>query len=406
MKINEKDILDFKKNITMNDEVIKISDTSFNMDKPSISILIIVKNEERTIKRCINSVLNNIDESDELIIADTGSKDKTIEIIKSFKQDNIKLLHFQWNNDFSEARNFTKEYAKKDWIFFIDADEYLADKVIEKLKKYICILKRYTNKNIFINPTIANTNDHIINGVTRIFENKSKIRFKGLIHEYPYLFGEETFCYAFESILIIHDGYDEKLIDMDQKIERNMQLLAKMKRTDENIRWDYLYCRDGSYKWSQEEQKIHLEKLLEKWIDEKESDIYYSATRDLVELYLINGEINKAKIKIDFLKTLKFNESDILYFDSIIKWSEIKLNESKILNELIKYRKTRENIDYGALHSNYFHIDFLISQLMFSQGELEKSYQIQKKLNEKGVFNYTIDFKQILNIASNLDGEV
>ncbi|MFQ3862655.1 hypothetical protein [Staphylococcus xylosus] len=87
----------------------------------------------------------------------------------------------------------------------------------------------------------------------------------------------------------------------------------------------------------------------------------------------------------------------------MIHWIELKIQEGQILNSLIEYRKTRKKIDYGALHSNYFHIDFLISQLLWNQGELVKGYKIQNKLNKKGVFDYTIDINQISNIAQSIE---
>ncbi|OEK66925.1 hypothetical protein AST00_07255 [Staphylococcus equorum] len=158
MEIGKEDIVRFKNNISLSDMNHNLNVTEFEMKEPNISFLIIVKNEERVIKRCINSILNNMKNTDEIIIVDTGSSDKTLEIINSFNKENIKVFEFNWNNDFSEARNFAKVHAKKDWVFFIDADEYLVEDVIKELKKYICILEKSERKNIFINPTIINTN--------------------------------------------------------------------------------------------------------------------------------------------------------------------------------------------------------------------------------------------------------
>ncbi|MDW8555058.1 glycosyltransferase family 2 protein [Staphylococcus xylosus] len=402
MIIESKDIHNFMNDITLNDYIEIGNYESFKEKRPSISYIIIVKNEERVIKRCIESILKQLEKKDEIIIVDTGSIDSTIEIIDSFQERNISVQNYKWDDNFSKARNFAKEFAKKDWVFYIDADEYITEGSVEILKKYIAILKNNTDKNIFINPTIINTNDHIINGVTRIFENKNAIQFKGLIHEYP-MIEDDVIRIAFESVSLIHDGYDENLIDMNKKINRNLNLLNKMRKEENSLRWDYLYCRDGGYIWEVDEQISNLEQLLHKWTEEKESDAYYSATRDLIELYLNIGEIEKAKKKITSLKTLAVNESDIFYFEHMIHWIELKIQEGQILNSLIEYRKTRKKIDYGALHSNYFHIDFLISQLLWNQGELVKGYKIQNKLNKKGVFDYTIDINQISNIAQSIE---
>ena len=68
----------------------------------------IVKNEERLLSNCLESVKNFVDE---IIIVDTGSKDKTIEIARSF---NSKFYYYEWDDNFSNARNFSIENAK--WI--------------------------------------------------------------------------------------------------------------------------------------------------------------------------------------------------------------------------------------------------------------------------------------------------
>ena len=172
---------------------------------------------------------------------------------------------------------------------------------------------------------------------------------------------------------------------------------------ENNIRWDYLYCRDGSYIWDDSITIRNLEKLVIKWKHEKHSDAYYSAVRDLIELYLNNGNLVYAKKYLKFLKTLDTNESDVFYFDSLISWFELKSQEKLLLDKTINYRQTRKEIDYGALHSNYYHIDYLISQIMLSQGELENGFKIQKKLNDKGIFNFTINFDQIHKIISNMN---
>lgn len=84
--------------------------------KKSISAVLIVKNEEENIKRCLDSL--NVDE---IIVVDTGSTDSTKEIASQNKL--VKLYDFEWCDDFSAARNFANSKATKDWIFSIDADE-------------------------------------------------------------------------------------------------------------------------------------------------------------------------------------------------------------------------------------------------------------------------------------------
>ena len=86
-----------------------------------LTIGMIVKNEEKYLEQCLTAIkpiLENVD--CELIIADTGSTDRTVEIAQKFT-DNV--FYFEWIKDFAAARNSTLEKAKGEWYMFLDADE-------------------------------------------------------------------------------------------------------------------------------------------------------------------------------------------------------------------------------------------------------------------------------------------
>lgn len=87
----------------------------------TISLCVIVRNEEETLGRCLASVCDLVDE---MIIVDTGSTDHTKEIAQSF---GAILYDFAWIQDFSAARNFAFEKATKDFIFWLDADDVLEE---------------------------------------------------------------------------------------------------------------------------------------------------------------------------------------------------------------------------------------------------------------------------------------
>ena len=97
----------------------------------------IVKNEEKVLKRCLDSVKDIVDE---IIIVDTGSTDKTKEIAKKYA---TKILDFKWVDDFSKARNYSFSQATKDYILWLDAD----DIITKENKKKIMNLKNTIAKN-------------------------------------------------------------------------------------------------------------------------------------------------------------------------------------------------------------------------------------------------------------------
>lgn len=95
----------------------------------TISLCMIVKNEEAVIDRCLASVARLMDE---IVIVDTGSTDATKDICRRYTD---RIFDFAWNDDFSAARNFSFDQATGDFIFWLDADDVLTPDNQEKLKK-------------------------------------------------------------------------------------------------------------------------------------------------------------------------------------------------------------------------------------------------------------------------------
>lgn len=93
-----------------------------------ISVCMIVKNEEDVLARCLNCVKQF---ADEIIIVDTGSKDQTKTIARTFTTN---VFDFAWCDDFSKARNFAFDKATKDFKMWIDADDVILDEDIQKIK--------------------------------------------------------------------------------------------------------------------------------------------------------------------------------------------------------------------------------------------------------------------------------
>lgn len=117
----------------------------------TVSLCMIVKNEEAILARCLDSLCELMDE---IIIVDTGSTDRTKEIASRYTD---KIYDFSWTSDFSEARNFSFSKATMDYIYSADADELLD----EKNQKQFALLKeamlpeieivqmKYSTKNAF-----------------------------------------------------------------------------------------------------------------------------------------------------------------------------------------------------------------------------------------------------------------
>lgn len=94
----------------------------------SISVCMIVKNEEKCLAGCLDG-LKQI--ADEIIIVDTGSDDRTKRIAADYTD---KIYDFEWTDDFSQARNFAFSKASMDYIYTADADEVLDSENIKRFK--------------------------------------------------------------------------------------------------------------------------------------------------------------------------------------------------------------------------------------------------------------------------------
>ncbi len=100
----------------------------------TISLCMIVKNEEAVLRRCLDSLT---DIADEIIIVDTGSTDNTKNIALEYT---CNVYDYKWTGDFAAARNFVASKATKEYIYTADADEYLDEENREKVKRLKSIL--------------------------------------------------------------------------------------------------------------------------------------------------------------------------------------------------------------------------------------------------------------------------
>jgi len=99
-----------------------------------LSAVLIVKNEQAMLPRALASLAG----VDELVVCDTGSTDRTVEIATRM---GARVVSFPWIDDFSAARNYAKQQATGDWVLSLDADEFLAPGGIDSIRAQIACTK-------------------------------------------------------------------------------------------------------------------------------------------------------------------------------------------------------------------------------------------------------------------------
>lgn len=189
-----------------------------------ISACYIVKNEEKVFRKSLQSICEC---ADELIVVDTGSTDRTVEIAQDF---HAQIYYRKWRNDFAWARNQAIEMATGDWIVFLDADEYFTDETRREIRQVIA-----ENKDVDV-LCISMDNIEIDGSVKamfsppRIFKNKKELRYSGAIHETLFYAGNElnldqVMFIPAARLKLIHTGYISTLTVV--KAARNLPMLLK-----------------------------------------------------------------------------------------------------------------------------------------------------------------------------------
>jgi tetratricopeptide (TPR) repeat protein len=189
-----------------------------------MSLCMIVKDEEAMLPRCLEAVRPAVDE---IIVVDTGSTDRTVEIAESF---GAQVLHHEWTGSFADARNVSLEAATGDWILYLDADEVLVAEDAERLRALTGRVWREAFSLVETNYTgDIEDGTALTHSAMRMFRNRPAYRFRGRLHEQmawalPGYLPERL---EYTQLRIEHYGYLGVVRDEKEKSRRNLDLLLQ-----------------------------------------------------------------------------------------------------------------------------------------------------------------------------------
>ncbi|MDR2532553.1 MAG: glycosyltransferase [Oscillospiraceae bacterium] len=306
---------------------------SYTYDKKIIvSVSMIVKNEEKMLGTCLDGLKPLLDAvPSELIIVDTGSTDKTVEIARRYTD---RIEHFDWVNDFAAARNFGLEKCRGQWFMFLDADDHFED--ISDLIEF------FSNENIHRN---YNTAYYITRNYTtmqydtyfnfcahRINRKTDDLRFEGAIHEY---FNNFYLPAYYSNSYALHYGYafetEEKLIE---KSKRNLVLLEKeLEKDPDNLR--NIYHTVSSMLFLDDRKRELIERSLP-LADKSDEPVLFTAYFNAFEMYKKEEQNEKALDVIDRAISKANPDNAVL--------AEAYAFKGGLLNELGRFSEAEESI--------------------------------------------------------------
>ncbi|MGF7142144.1 glycosyltransferase involved in cell wall biosynthesis [Anaerotaenia torta] len=228
----------------------------------TISLCMIVKDEEKNIRRCLESARDIVDE---IIIADTGSSDRTKEICLEY---GAKVFDFEWKDNFAQARNFSIEKASSDWILWMDADMELQVREGECLKDYLEKEKKsvYSVKMLHVSGAESLIKGQYYTSYNYLlFRNGLNLHFQGSIHE-KLVFDldkeEEGICGV---LGILHYGYSDEAIA--GKAIRNLRLLVREQEEGSKDPWlDYHIAAELYRLKETDEALLSLDKAIARFL--------------------------------------------------------------------------------------------------------------------------------------------
>jgi len=211
--------------------------------KHRISLCMIVKNEEKYLGRCLDSVKDHVDE---IIIVDTGSTDRSIKIAENY---DTRIYHHPWENDFSKHRNQSLSYATGGWIFQLDADEELFPEDGSVLRNIV----REGKADYYQCQFYDIKKDGSVHGtfyLPRLFRNGMGMGYERKVHNQLQVQGHE----AYSAIRIRHYGYDLSAEQMEAKHIRTTTLLKDALAIDPEDAYN-IYQLSSSYSMHREFDK-------------------------------------------------------------------------------------------------------------------------------------------------------
>lgn len=339
----------------------------------SLSVCLIVKNEEQYLEDCLLSVK---DVADQIILLDTGSTDRTVEIATSLGAE---IHQFEWCDDFAAARNESIRHADSDWIMWLDADERLPESEQSKLKQLLKPSPGTLAYRVRIRNLKEDGENYSLSDAHRLFTNHKGISFSGSIHEQvsPSLKavgGKELDA----NFYLWHLGYGLGGEEHSKKLERNYNLLSTGLQTDpDNAYLRYTLAHNLKERGELGQAILEYERVLK--TETFDRAMKASLLNTLADCYLESGTGEKADALLDGSIQLEAEQLAAYYLK--YRLAERSGKSALMLNYLKKLLSRVENAKFESKISTDIHIPLetlrhSIGQLLERMGDLPAALEL------------------------------
>lgn len=306
----------------------------------TISLCMIVKNEEKVLSRCLNSVKELVDE---IVIIDTGSSDKTKDIALNYTSQ---VFDFKWTYNFSEARNYSFSKASMDYIMWLDADDLILDEDKEKFIMLKQSISHETDAVIMNYNTWVDENNNVITTIKRerLIKRAKQFMWIEPVHEIIKISGN----IINSDICITHKPQHENSL-------RNIEIYERALSRGEELspRSTFFYAEQLFYEQRFDECMFYFYKLLD--FENQQKSYYVTACQRLSTCYRIKNDIASSIRELfrsfeydtpqpyiccqlgDIFKKMQDFVKAIFWYELAISIKTTQTNNGLLANQLLNY---------------------------------------------------------------------
>lgn len=318
----------------------------------TLSICLIINNESNCLRRCLSSIKAI---ASEIVVVDTGSTDDSIQVASEF---GALIFSFEWENDFSSARNYSLDKASGEWILVLDGDEEIERNSHELIQEKI----RTPNIDAYLlTVRKALNNQHEILAASslqlRLFRNNKNYQYQGIIQEQilDSILDQNpsTVIEIASNITIIHHGYTKEDTTDNDRLKRNVDQIKQTLERESEEPLKYFFLGREYYHHDRFSEALDYFRLA---YDKSDCQAVYipDLQRSIItSLYMLGKSSEALAFANDALNT-RTDSADLYYLKGII-YKDLGLYSQALpsLKETLSRFPPRPYRDLFYYHCNY-----------------------------------------------------